>query len=80
MEWLERMHPTVDERNPWHAIVYSVIAMSQYHLGQVEQARASLDQAGAIMAIDPQRPSQGDWFDWLHCEIIVREAEALLAK
>jgi tetratricopeptide (TPR) repeat protein len=80
IEWLERMGPTVDQRNPWHAIAYSVIAMSQHHLGQAEQARASLGRARAVLAIDAQRPGQGDWFDWLHCEILFREAEELLGK
>ena len=54
--------------------------MAHDRLGHADAARASLDAARAILAKRPQDAMRkGDWRDWLHCKILCREAEQMLA-
>ena len=84
MKWLERLGP--DARGDQiDASGFAVLAMAQHRLDHKEQARAALDSAQVIVAEkmpDPAagRPFEGMWQDWLHCQILLREAEALLGK
>jgi tetratricopeptide (TPR) repeat protein len=60
-----------------------VLAMAQHRLGHAEQARDALGRARAIMAGKQFPPGeQGDliyvWHDWLICQHLRREAEALI--
>jgi tetratricopeptide (TPR) repeat protein len=82
VKWLERFGP---DANGVHIDVsgFAVLAMAQHHLGQKEKARAALGNSQAIFTQkmpDPAagRPCDGMWQDWLHCQILLREAEALL--
>ena len=82
MKWLERFGP---DANGVHidASGFAVLAMAEHHLGQKEKARAALRSGQAIFIQkmpDPTagRPCDGMWQDWLHCQILLREAEALL--
>ena len=53
--------------------------MAHHQLGHHDEARASLDSARAIIANKPPDALSGAfWFDWLHCEILCREAETLV--
>ncbi len=57
--------------------------MAEHRLGHQAKARAALHSGQAIVAEkmpDPAvgRPFDGMWQDWLHCQILLREAEALL--
>lgn len=80
IEWLERYAPRA-EGTHWDASAFAGLAMAHHRLGHTDQARASLDLARAIMARRPQ-----DWLrssnlhDWMHCEILCREAEQVLVK
>ncbi len=65
------------------ASAFAVLAMAQHRLGQQEKARAALRSGHAIVGEkmpDPAagRPFDGMWQDWLHSQILLREAEALL--
>jgi hypothetical protein len=62
-----------------------VLAMAHHRLGQKEQARAALHSGQVIFTEkmpDPAagRPFDRMWPDWLHCQILLREAEALLTN
>ena len=84
VKWLKRFAPNADGAHI-DATVFAVLAMAQHRLGQKEQAHAALHSAQVIFAEkmpDPGagRPFGGDWHEWLHCQILLREAEALLGK
>jgi tetratricopeptide (TPR) repeat protein len=82
VKWLERSGPNADGAQI-DASAFAVLAMAQHRLGQKKQARAALHNGQAIVAEkmpDPAagRPFEGMWQDWLHCQILLREAEALV--
>jgi hypothetical protein len=53
--------------------------MAHHRLGHADEAHASLGAARRILAKKPQDAMHDwSWRDWLHCEILYREAEALL--
>ncbi|HEV8071946.1 MAG TPA: tetratricopeptide repeat protein, partial [Planctomycetaceae bacterium] len=84
VNWLNRFEPHADGAHI-DATAFAVLAMAQHRLGQKEKARAALHSAQAIFAEkmpDPGagRPFDGMWADWLHCQILLREAEALLTN
>jgi hypothetical protein len=82
VKWLERFEPHADGVHV-DASAFAVLAMAQHSLGQKQKAGAMLKSAQAIFAEkmpDPAagRPFDNMWQDWLHCQILLREAEALL--
>jgi tetratricopeptide (TPR) repeat protein len=82
VKWLERFGPDAHGTHV-DASGFAVLAMAQHRLRQKEQARAALHSGQAIVAEkmpDPAagRPFEGMWQDWLHSQILLREAEALL--
>ncbi len=84
VKWLERLGP--DARGDQiDASGFAVLAMAQHRLGQEEKARTALHSGQVIVAEkmpDPAagRPFEGMWQDWLHSQILLREAEALFGK
>jgi tetratricopeptide (TPR) repeat protein len=65
------------------ATAFALLATARKRLGQDKEARAALDQAQAILEHKQPKPERGqrfgaDWHDWLRCQILCREAEALL--
>jgi hypothetical protein len=84
VKWLQRFGPNADGAHI-DATAFAVLAMAQHRLDQKEKARAALHSAQVIFAAkmpDPSagRPFDGGWHEWLHCEILLRQAEALLSK
>jgi hypothetical protein len=84
VKWLERFAPGVDGAQI-DASIFAVLAMAQHRLGHEEKARTALPNRQVIVAVkmpDPAagRPFEGMWQDWLHCQILLREAEALVGK
>ena len=84
VNWLNRFGPNADGAHI-DATAFAVLAMAQHRLGQKEKTGAALHSAHVIFAKkmpDPRagRPFGGDWHEWLHCQILLREAEALLGK
>jgi hypothetical protein len=60
-----------------------VLALVQQHLGQTDAARAALARAQTILAQEMPDPTKGqwlgdDWREWLQCQAVYREAQALL--
>jgi serine/threonine protein kinase/tetratricopeptide (TPR) repeat protein len=82
-KWLEQFAPDADG-NKWNATAFAVRAMAEHGLGQAEKARASLAAARKIIAAKMPDPANGqvfdDWYwqDWLHAQVLCREAESLL--
>jgi Flp pilus assembly protein TadD len=66
---------------PLDTAAYMVLAMSQYQLQQVEQARASLAKGAELEQKLPKLES-GDigasWLDWLIAHALMSEAKALI--
>jgi len=58
------------------------LAMAYHSAGQAEQAREWLDQAVQVIDLDLPRagrvPLGYSWHDWIMCQVIRREAEALI--
>jgi serine/threonine protein kinase/tetratricopeptide (TPR) repeat protein len=60
---------------------FAILAMAHDQLGHADSARISLEKARTILAKRPQDAMRDwGWRDWLHCEILLREAEQLLPK
>jgi tetratricopeptide (TPR) repeat protein len=77
--WLQRFAPK-DDGTHSDASAFAVLAMAHHRLGHADQARASLDSARDNIAKKPPDWKRGtNWIDWLHCEILFREAVELLS-
>ena len=79
IEWIERSAPKADGTH-WDATAFAILAMAHHRLGHADQARASLESARAIVAGTPPDQRSGTSIDWLHCEILCRETEQVVAK
>jgi eukaryotic-like serine/threonine-protein kinase len=82
VKWLNRFGPNADGGHS-DASAFAVLAMAQDRLGQKQPAHAALHSAQTIFAAkrpDPGagRPFDSGWYEWLHCEVFLREAEGLL--
>ena len=67
------------------ALAFSILAMAQHRLGNLEEARTSFSNAKRIILAKMPKIEKGetfndDWHDWLHAQILYREAEALLKQ
>jgi tetratricopeptide (TPR) repeat protein/serine/threonine protein kinase len=65
------------------ATVFSVLAMAHHQRGEDKEARAALVKAQTILTKKMPNPAKGQWFgadwhEWLHSQILYREAEGLL--
>jgi serine/threonine protein kinase/tetratricopeptide (TPR) repeat protein len=72
--------PLKDDGPAPHASALAIQAMAQHRLGLADQARDFLASARSIIATTPRDQRSGNLIDWLHCEILCREAEQVLAK
>lgn len=85
VKWMERAAPNPDGTH-WDATKYAVLAMARHRLGQATEAGGALANARQILTDKMPDPDNGrpfgpaNWHDWLHAEILCREAEALLKK
>jgi tetratricopeptide (TPR) repeat protein len=66
-----------------HVLSRLFLAMAYHSAGQAERARESLDQV--IEVIDLYFPRAGEplgesWHNWIMCQVIGREAEALIGR
>ena len=69
--------------NQRDASALSILAMSQFRLGKVDEARTALSNAQRIISTKMPKVEKGetfgdDWHDWLHAQILCREAEQVL--
>jgi hypothetical protein len=81
LEWLQFYAPT-DEFLPMNACAHAMLALVHHRLGHADEGLASLEAARAIIATKPADllVVKQNWFEWLHGEILTREAEQILAK
>lgn len=78
VEWLGRFAPRADGAH-WDATGFAALAMANHRLGKAAAARASLDAARALVTKKRADPMGNDaWRDWLHAEILYREAEQVI--
>jgi tetratricopeptide (TPR) repeat protein len=80
--WLERFSPKADGVD-CDASAFAILAMTQHCLDRSPQAQAALAGAKAILAKKMPNPQQGrlfgdNWRDWLHAQVLCREAESSL--
>ena len=68
----------------WDASALAVLAMAQSRLARPGEARTALQVANTILeqkmpdADEGRQFDSGDWHDWLHAQILCREAERVL--
>jgi tetratricopeptide (TPR) repeat protein len=80
VEWLRRCQPNASG-GPRDALAFSALAMAQHRLGHVDEANAGIDATYAIIANKTQDPNRDiNWVEWMHCQILVGEADGLLKK
>jgi len=65
------------------ALAFSILAMAQLRLGKLDESRTSFANAQRIIEtkmpkVETGETFGGDWQDWLHAQIICREAEEML--
>jgi hypothetical protein len=56
---------------------HALFAMTHHRTGDAKHAAAALQTAHELLAQNPA-PRAADWLDWLHAEILIRQADALL--
>jgi hypothetical protein len=64
---------------------FAVLAMAKHGLQQLDQARNALASARAILSNTMPNPANGqpfgnDWNDWLHSQILFREAAEMVEQ
>jgi eukaryotic-like serine/threonine-protein kinase len=78
VEWLEKSTPKPDGAHP-DAVAFSGLAMSYERLARRPEAQDALAAAQKILASKPQGRYLPDWCDWLHAEVLCKEAQTLLS-
>lgn len=78
---LERFRPKAEGCSS-DATAFAILALAEHGLSHAAEAHAALASARALIkkrAPAPGRPfnSRDNWYDWLHAQILYREAEAL---
>jgi tetratricopeptide (TPR) repeat protein len=86
LKWLLKAESLLHgESEDAEEIVNLFFASTAYHrLKRAEEAKAKYQQGLRHMekvfgGLDEYQASTGDWFDWLWCQVVRREAEALLS-
>ena len=94
VDWMKRFAPQAGGCS-WDATAFAVQAMAKHRLGSAPgadaarlaaEALASLGHAQAILAENMPDPAKGrpyeshNFHDWLHAQILCREAEKLIGK
>ena len=75
----------MSEGAPRDALAFAVLAMARHRLGQLEDAHAALTSAQRIVSAKLPNLAKGetfgdDWCDWLHCQVLCREAGEMLRE
>ncbi len=80
-EALAALAPVSSDSNLIGSSALAFRAMAHHQLNQYAEARNSLDDARSRLArkVSPgPEETQSIWWNWLHCQIFVRDAEALI--
>jgi tetratricopeptide (TPR) repeat protein len=83
VEWLRKADALVAERDH-KAAIHFFLAMAYQRLNQGEKAKETYREGlrfveAEFESLDQYRPGKGRWFGWPYCQVLRREAEALLA-
>jgi tetratricopeptide (TPR) repeat protein len=84
-KWLQRFAPNASGAH-WDATAFAALAMAYHQLGKEDDAETALAKAKSIVAQKMPGPASGrpfgagDWHDWLHAQVLCREATELLKK
>jgi tetratricopeptide (TPR) repeat protein len=84
VEWCQRCLNYPEYNAPRTATARIILAMSNYRLGGIAEARSELDQNRAIVenhfksGLDRGTGVRGFWFDWVFARILLREAVPLI--
>ena len=85
VQWLARYGPQIDG-TALDAVAFSALAVAKQQLGDAAAARTALERGKSIMARKLPNPSgeqlfEGDsYIEWIHCQILLREAEKLVKE
>jgi tetratricopeptide (TPR) repeat protein len=83
VRWAERYAPSAGG-NEFDAFVFATLSMARHRQGNADKARAALASAKAILTRRMPDPANGRpftaWHEWLHADVLVREAEALVKE
>jgi tetratricopeptide (TPR) repeat protein len=84
VEWLRKADALVAERDH-KAVIHFFLAMAYQRLNQAGEAKETYQQALRLVetefgSLDRYQPGKGRWFAWPYCQVIRREAEAVLAS
>jgi Flp pilus assembly protein TadD len=82
VDWLRKSEPRLHDWVFGKSVTNFFLAMAYHRLGRPDEARAALAQAlkfveQAYGTLD--HIPVGDWYSWLMCQIVRREAEALIS-
>jgi tetratricopeptide (TPR) repeat protein len=83
-EWCRQCLNYSEYIAPRTATAQIILAMSDQHLGKMQDARSMLAQAQSTIEnkfkneLDRGTPVQGFWFDWVFARILLKEAEQLI--
>jgi hypothetical protein len=86
VHFLQRTSPSVFRAAPWDATIFSVLAMASHRLGQAQAASNMLEGTRTILdgrfapAEDGAAELETMEHDWMHAQILYREAAATLAE
>jgi hypothetical protein len=74
IEWVQRYAPEAANA-PQDGTGFLILAMANARLNHPDKAKAAMNTARAVLAQTPDQHARHPWIDWLHCEILLREAE-----
>jgi hypothetical protein len=85
LEWLlkaEAMFHGEDE-DAEKTVLSFYLSMAYHRLNRAAEAKAKYQQGighreRVFGGLDQYQPGKGDWFDWSWCQVVRREAEAVL--
>jgi tetratricopeptide (TPR) repeat protein len=84
IRWVERYDPKLDG-NCVDAMAFAVLAMAQHGQGDVKEAQQALSRAQELVKKKMPDTARArwygdDWIGWVHCQILLREAEEMLKE
>jgi eukaryotic-like serine/threonine-protein kinase len=87
LEWLLKAESLLHGENEdaEKIVNFFFLGMAYQRLNRVEEAKAKYQQGLRHMekvfgGLDRYQPGKGDWFDWPWCQVVRREAEAVLGN
>jgi len=86
VKWLLKAEALLhgEDEDAEKVVNFFFISMAYQRLNRAEEAKAKYQQGARHMekvfgGLDKYQPGKGEWFDWPWCQVVRREAEALLS-